>query len=137
VTDVTNLGDPRNASQVQYWNGARTVPWVVLQERLDKYFEPLSHAAMHLAAVQPDEHALDIGCGCGANVLDLADRVGPTGAVLGVDISAPMLDHARKRIAAAGLGNATVVCRCVGASFRQVISIWRFPAWVRCFLPTR
>jgi SAM-dependent methyltransferase len=42
-------------------------------------------------------------------VLDLARRVGPTGHVLGLDVSEAMSARARERIAAAGLENAKVV----------------------------
>ena len=52
---------------------------------------------------------LDIGCGCGATVLALAEAVGPRGRVTGVDISAPMLAVAGERIAAAGLSQAAVL----------------------------
>ena len=43
------------------------------------------------------ERVLDIGCGCGATTIELGRRVGPTGYVLGVDVSAPMLGRARER----------------------------------------
>jgi ubiquinone/menaquinone biosynthesis C-methylase UbiE len=46
---------------------------------------------------------LDVGCGTGALALHLAERVGPSGAVLGVDISAPMLARAERRRAERGL----------------------------------
>ena len=52
---------------------------------------------------------LDIGCGCGATVLELARRVGADGRVLGLDVSEPMSARARDRIAAAGLHQADVV----------------------------
>jgi SAM-dependent methyltransferase len=49
---------------------------------------------------------LDVGCGCGATSLALAAAVGPSGGVLGVDISAPMLARARERAAVAGVAHA-------------------------------
>jgi ubiquinone/menaquinone biosynthesis C-methylase UbiE len=48
------------------------------------------------------ERIVDVGCGCGATTSALAQRVGPTGHVFGIDISAPMLARARQ-IAPAGL----------------------------------
>src|SRR5262249_51171730 len=42
-------------------------------------------------------------CGCGATTLALARHVGPGGRVLGVDISAVMLERARERARAANL----------------------------------
>jgi SAM-dependent methyltransferase len=46
---------------------------------------------------------LDIGCGAGETSLDLGAAVAPDGAVLGADISQPLLDLARARGAATGL----------------------------------
>jgi ubiquinone/menaquinone biosynthesis C-methylase UbiE len=46
---------------------------------------------------------LDIGCGTGADVVDIARRVGSSGAVTGVDISEAMIAEARKRTAGSGL----------------------------------
>jgi ubiquinone/menaquinone biosynthesis C-methylase UbiE len=62
--------------------------------------EPFGHAALQAAAVQPGEHVLDVGCGCGRTTLALLPAVGPQGRVLGVDISQPMLDAARRMAAA-------------------------------------
>lgn len=55
---------------------------------------------LHALAPQPGEHVLDIGTGPGFVANAIADAVGPAGRVLGVDISEPMLQLARKRCAA-------------------------------------
>src|SRR5262249_38336345 len=39
---------------------------------------------------------LDVGCGCGDSTVDLARRVAPDGTVVGMDISAVMLERARQ-----------------------------------------
>jgi ubiquinone/menaquinone biosynthesis C-methylase UbiE len=52
---------------------------------------------MALLQPQPGERALDIGCGPGLTTRALAEAVGDTGQVLGVDIAAPMLSIARRR----------------------------------------
>ena len=49
--------------------------------------------------LQPGERVLDIGAGSGFVALDMADRVGPTGEVLGIDISESMLEFAKRRCA--------------------------------------
>lgn len=46
---------------------------------------------------------LDLGCGAGLDSLIAAQRVGPTGQVLGVDFSAPMLARAQTNAAMIGL----------------------------------
>jgi SAM-dependent methyltransferase len=87
-----------NAAQIAYWNSEAGPRWVAMQERMDAMLAPLLHAALERAHPVAGEIVLDIGCGCGATLLELASRVGPDGSVLGVDISAPMLDRARKRV---------------------------------------
>src|SRR5579875_1572479 len=49
------------------------------------------------------ERVLDVGCGAGASTLAAAALVGPTGEVLGADISVPLIAHATRRAAAAGV----------------------------------
>ena len=48
---------------------------------------------------------LDVCCGSGASALAAAARVGPAGSVLGVDLAERMLDLARGKASARGLGN--------------------------------
>jgi arsenite methyltransferase len=45
----------------------------------------------------PDEHVLDVGPGPGLLLQELAKRVGPGGRAVGVDVSEPMLELARRR----------------------------------------
>jgi len=97
-----------NRAQAEYWNSPITEPWVRLQERLDAFFAPLAEAGIAAAQPASGEHALDIGCGCGATVLALAQRVGTGGHVNGVDISSQMLERARSRVAEARLSNVTL-----------------------------
>jgi SAM-dependent methyltransferase len=52
---------------------------------------------------------LDVGCGCGVTSLAAAQAVGPSGSVLGIDFSAPMLAVAEQRTRAAGLSNLRFV----------------------------
>lgn len=94
-----------NAAQVAYWNDAAGRTWADLQDRIDRQIRPLGLAAMERLAPASGEHVLDVGCGCGDTSLELARRVGPDGGVLGLDISAPMLEVARGRAEAAGARN--------------------------------
>lgn len=97
-----------NEAQIAYWNDRAAQTWTALQERLDAQFAVLTQAVLEAAAPAAGETVLDIGCGCGATVLELARRVGPDGTVLGLDISEPMSARARERIAEHGLTNAMV-----------------------------
>lgn len=105
----TPRDDVKNADQIAYWNDRAAVTWTAFQERLDAVFAPLTALAMDAAAPATGEKVIDVGCGCGASALALAGRVGPTGQVLGLDVSEPMTARARERIAAAGLTNARVL----------------------------
>jgi SAM-dependent methyltransferase len=102
-------GAAGNAAQVDYWNARAGETWTALQEALDALFAPLTRAALAAADPRPGEQVVDVGCGCGATILELAARVGPAGRVTGLDVSEPMAARARARIAAAGLSNAEVV----------------------------
>jgi ubiquinone/menaquinone biosynthesis C-methylase UbiE len=90
-----------NAEQIADWNGPVGQRWAVLRQQTSGIVHTFGDAAFDLAAAQPGERVLDIGCGCGDTTLALAQRVGATGRVLGVDVSQPMLDVARA--AAVGL----------------------------------
>ncbi|MFE9920664.1 methyltransferase domain-containing protein [Streptomyces sp. NPDC005774] len=52
---------------------------------------------MDLLDVQPGQTALDVGCGPGADLPELAERVGVSGTVIGVDRDPAMLTEARRR----------------------------------------
>jgi SAM-dependent methyltransferase len=93
-----------NAAQITYWNAGAGPAWVAAQDALDAQLRPLGLKAMAALAPTAGERLIDVGCGCGDTSLELARRVGEGGALLGADISAPMLAVARRRAEAAGLG---------------------------------
>ena len=53
-----------------------------------------TYALLDLA---PGDRVLDVGCGAGDDARALAELVGPTGRVTGVDVSEAMVDQARAR----------------------------------------
>ena len=91
-----------NVPQIDYWNSVAGQTWVQFQEQLDRLIAPLGLEAIRALAPESGEHIIDIGCGCGDTTLDLAHRVGPGGRIVGVDISVPMLEVARRRPVPAG-----------------------------------
>ena len=94
-----------NAAQIDFWNTGAGETWAELQTLLDRQISPLGLQAMRALGLTAGEQVLDIGCGCGQTSLQLAERVGPSGHVLGVDISQPMLEVARRRAAEAAAGS--------------------------------
>lgn len=47
--------------------------------------------------LQPGSRVLDLGCGAGDDAFDLAGRVSPGGDVIGVDVSATLINEATRR----------------------------------------
>ncbi len=99
MTTPPSLSSSPNAAQVEQWNGPGGAAWTALQARMDAQFEHITPALLAAAALRSGERVLDVGCGTGETSLLAADAVGPTGTVLGVDISAPMLGLATQRAA--------------------------------------
>lgn len=47
--------------------------------------------------LEPGDTVVEMGCGTGANLPVLREHVGPAGRVVGVDLTRPLLERARKR----------------------------------------
>jgi SAM-dependent methyltransferase len=91
------VSNPGNADQVAAWSGPQGARWAAYQDTMDRALRPLGDAAIAAAKTLRGERVLDVGCGCGDTTLALADHVGETGRVTGVDVSPPMLARARQR----------------------------------------
>ena len=86
----------RNADQVAYWNGPAGQRWADRQAAQDILLKPVADVLIDRAKPMPGERVIDIGCGSGATTIAFAQKVGPSGHVLGIDISGPMLERARR-----------------------------------------
>ena len=98
--------------------------WVRLQEQTDAQIDPPGRAAMARLALLPGQRVLDVGCGCGQTLGQLADRVAPAGAVVGLDVSVAMLRRARERTA----GRREQISLVYGDGQRPPFSDGRFDA---------
>jgi arsenite methyltransferase len=67
-------------------------------------FAGVSNVAV-FADIPEGATVLDLGCGAGLDSLIAANRVGPTGRVIGIDFSESMLARARQAATEAGLNN--------------------------------
>ncbi len=94
------------------WNGDSGERWAANLARLDLMLEDFGSAAIAAAGALPGEQILDIGCGSGTTSFTLAQRVGSSGHVLGVDISEQLVDIARAAIP----DGAPVAFRCADAA---------------------
>src|SRR5215469_2116859 len=97
-------GQVPSAGQFEQW-AREGEQWVAEAGRYDTMLQPFGEAVLAAASLSPGERVADVGCGNGALTIDAARRVGPTGMALGIDISTPMLDLARRRAKEAGVGN--------------------------------
>jgi arsenite methyltransferase len=73
----------------------------------DATVESFAGVANHwqLGRIDPGSVVLDLGCGAGTDLLIAAQMTGPAGRVIGVDMTASMLERARVSADAMGLGN--------------------------------
>lgn len=99
VDDVTDEGD---RGQKQWLAGVfdRAAP---SYDRVgDSYHDDFGARLVDAAAIRPGMSVLDVACGRGAVLLPAAERVGPAGRVVGVDLSPKMVNQARDAVGAAG-----------------------------------
>jgi ubiquinone/menaquinone biosynthesis C-methylase UbiE len=94
---------------VDFWNE-------VLVPKFTKYRHVLVGGLTHHSAkifpsleVREGDRAVDVGCGFGDTAIELAQRVGANGSVLGIDCCEAFLDIARGDAAAAGADNVEFV----------------------------
>ena len=60
------------------------------------------------ARVQPGDTVLDLGSGAGLDLILAGQAVGPSGRVIGVDMTDAMIERARANVARAGLANVDI-----------------------------
>jgi ubiquinone/menaquinone biosynthesis C-methylase UbiE len=78
---------------IHWATGYDLLAWAYLLGREGAFRERL----IELAGLQAGEAVLDIGCGTGTLAIAAKRRVGPSGAVYGVDASPPMIARASKK----------------------------------------
>jgi len=89
-------GHDQNADQIAYWNGAGGLRWAQRQPVQDILLQPIADLIIDRAKIRSGERVLDVGCGSGSTTFAFAKAVGASGHVMGIDISAPMLERARE-----------------------------------------
>jgi ubiquinone/menaquinone biosynthesis C-methylase UbiE len=62
-----------------------------------EFYRPLTEELLNHAGIRPGMRVLDVGCGVGDVAFLLAERVGPQGAVVGIDPSVEAITRARRR----------------------------------------
>jgi len=85
-----------NVEQQEYWQ-ALAPAWIAAQEDFETVGAWFGERALEDLAVSRGEHVVDVGCGTGETTVTLARAAGAGGRVVGVDISAGMVEEARRR----------------------------------------
>ncbi len=86
-----------NEEMIRYWNEVSGPRWVEHHDKLDAQISGIGQLMLDRLGIEPGQAVLDVGCGCGQTVLQVAERVGRSGRVVALDVSRPMLEVARKR----------------------------------------
>jgi SAM-dependent methyltransferase len=98
-----------NQAQAQRWNGASGQHWIEHRERHLAEHQNLTPHLFRSAAIMPGERVLDVGCGCGDTTIRAGQAARGAGGAVGLDLSAPMLDVARRLAERAGTVNTRFV----------------------------
>jgi SAM-dependent methyltransferase len=86
-----------NAQQAEYWNTEPGRKWVQRDAKMDERLGPMTNELVRRSRVGFEHSVLDVGCGGGSSKEQPAGVVGNSGHILGIDISEPLLELARKR----------------------------------------
>jgi len=105
MSDATRVG----AVTKEAWQDASGQKWARQQERTDAQLGPLGLLAIQALDARGGERVLDVGCGAGQTLLQLAERVAPDGWVTGLDVSGPLVEQARQRVTRTGQDRIDVV----------------------------
>lgn len=91
-----------NLGFVECWNEILTPKWIRFRHLLSGNGKIHSDIAFSDFGIREGNRVLDIGCGFGETALEIANMVGPTGEVVGIDCTDAFLDIAQQERDEAG-----------------------------------
>lgn len=112
---MTRTESETNGAQARLWNARVGEVWVEQQEMLDRLFRPFEGTLVDAVDQGGAGEVVDVGCGAGATALAVARHLAGRGRCTGVDISAPLIEAARRRAGTERLDN----CRFIAADAQQ------------------
>jgi len=98
-----------NTKQIKFWNSHFGIAWANNAEATDFVFSNITHAIIQAASIAPGDRVIDLGCGSGGTSIAAANQVGPTGRVLAIDVSEPMINRVKARNTALKLQNLSIL----------------------------
>jgi ubiquinone/menaquinone biosynthesis C-methylase UbiE len=99
----------RNAEYVDFWNEILVPKFIKYKHILVDGLSHHSEAIFPSLQVKEGDTVLDVGCGFGDTAIRLAERVGPSGKVVGLDCCEAFLGYGREAAAAQGFANVSFV----------------------------
>ena len=100
--------DTANPEQAAAWNGDEGKAWVTNADRYERSGDRLRPHLINPGLLREGDRVLDIGCGTGRSTIEAAQAV-VGGSALGVDLSGPMIAHARERADAEGVAKDALI----------------------------
>jgi len=94
---------------VDFWNEILVPKFVTYKHILVGGLSHHSEKIFPTLGLRPGDKAVDVGCGFGDTAIQLAQRVGPDGSVLGIDCCEAFLDFGRKDAQIRGARNVEFV----------------------------
>jgi len=85
-------------TQREFWNDYAGPGWAEHADALEGINQPVGRPALDAAGLRPGMRVLDVGCGTGGSARAIAAAVGPAGRVVGIDLSEPMIEVARRQV---------------------------------------
>ncbi len=104
VADDRVSDDRANAGERRRWNDER---WTSVWPRRERFTDAVTPRLLDALALAPGERVLDVGCGGGKATIEAGRRVGPEGSAIGADLSAALVDLARRRARDAAADNVS------------------------------
>ena len=101
--------DTQSAEYVDFWNEILVPKFIKYKHILVDGLTHHSEAIFPSLPVRTGDRVLDVGCGFGDTAIQLAERVGPNGSVIGQDCCQAFLDYGRDDAARQGITNVDFV----------------------------
>jgi SAM-dependent methyltransferase len=107
--------DDANVIERRRWNDTY---WASVWPKREVMTSAVTDLLLNHLDLHADQRVLDVGSGGGTTTIAAGDRVGPGGSVVGADISVPLVELARSRVAVKQITNVSF---CVADVQRETV----------------